>query len=74
MAFIHGQKTKLARELLNERGCIFISIDDNEQANLKLLCDSIFGEQNFVACICRQAIKGGSRATNIKTVHDYVLI
>ena len=68
------KRLKLARELLNERGCIFISIDDNEQANLKLLCDSIFGEQNFVACICRQAIKGGSRATNIKTVHDYVLI
>lgn len=41
----------LARDLLTEDGVIFISIDDNEQANLKLLCDSIFGEENFVASI-----------------------
>ena len=38
----------LSRELLNEDGVIFISIDDNEQANLKLLCDSIFGSNNFI--------------------------
>lgn len=38
----------LAKELLNEDGVIFISIDDNEQANLKLLCDSIFGEKNLI--------------------------
>lgn len=38
----------LSRELLNEDGVIFISIDDNEQANLKLLCDSIFGSSNFI--------------------------
>lgn len=38
----------LARDLLKEDGVIFISIDDNEQANLKLLCDEIFGEENFV--------------------------
>lgn len=37
----------LARDLLSEDGVIFISIDDNEQANLKLICDDIFGEQNF---------------------------
>lgn len=39
----------LARDLLNDDGVIFISIDDNEQANLKLLCDDVFGEENFVA-------------------------
>lgn len=39
----------LARELLSDDGVIFISIDDNEQANLKLLCDEVFGEDNFVA-------------------------
>ncbi len=39
----------LARDLLTEDGVIFISIDDNEQANLKLLCDSVFGEENYVA-------------------------
>ena len=38
----------LARDLLKDDGVIFISIDDNEQANLKLLCDEIFGEENFV--------------------------
>lgn len=41
----------IARELLKEDGVIFISIDDNEQAQLKLLCDEVFGEENFVACI-----------------------
>ena len=39
----------LAKDLLTDDGVIFISIDDNEQANLKLLCDSVFGEENFVA-------------------------
>jgi len=39
----------LARDLLSDKGVIFISIDDNEQANLKLLCDEIFGEENFIA-------------------------
>lgn len=41
-------RLKLARDLLKEDGVIFISIDDNEQANLKLLCDEIFGEDNFI--------------------------
>lgn len=44
-------RLQIARELLTEDGVIFISIDDNEQANLKLLCDDIFGEENFIACI-----------------------
>ena len=41
-------RLKLSRELLADDGVIFISIDDNEQANLKLICDEIFGEENFV--------------------------
>ncbi len=45
-------RLKLARDLLKEDGVIFISIDDREQANLKLLCDEIFGEENFVANLC----------------------
>lgn len=44
-------RLQLARELLSKDGVIFISIDDNEQANLKLLCDYVFGEENFVAQI-----------------------
>ncbi|WP_293558743.1 DNA methyltransferase [Peptoniphilus sp.] len=42
-------RLKLARNLLSEDGVIFISIDDNEQANLKKVCDEVFGEGNFVA-------------------------
>jgi adenine-specific DNA-methyltransferase len=38
------------KQLLRDDGVIFISIDDNEQAQLKLLCDEVFGEANFVAC------------------------
>ena len=69
----------LARQLLAKDGVIFISIDDNEQANLKLLCDEIFGEENFVNCVINQSAKSvfGSKAsakekTIIKT-KDYVL-
>ena len=43
-----SKRLKLAKDLLNQNGCIFISIDDREQANLKILCDSIFGEHNFI--------------------------
>ena len=45
-----SRRLKIAKKLLSDRGIIFISIDDNEQANLKLLCDSaeLFGEKNFV--------------------------
>ncbi len=50
LAFMYP-RLKLARELLSDDGVIFISIDDNEQANLKLLCDEIFGEDNFYAKI-----------------------
>lgn len=44
-------RLKIARDLLSDDGVIFISIDDNEQANLKKICDEIFGESNFVAII-----------------------
>ena len=47
----------LARYLLTDDGVIFISIDDNEQANLKLMCDDVFGEDNFVAQIIVQSNK-----------------
>ncbi|MBE6374732.1 MAG: site-specific DNA-methyltransferase [Lentisphaerae bacterium] len=66
------KRLEMAKGLLAETGVIFLSIDDNEQAQLKLLCDEVFGESNHIATICRQAIKGGSRSENIRTVHDYV--
>lgn len=46
-----SERLLIAEKLLSERGCIFISIDDNEQASLKMLCDEIFGEDKFVAHI-----------------------
>jgi adenine-specific DNA-methyltransferase len=65
----------LARNLLCESGIIFVSIDDNEQANLKLIMDDIFGEENFVASIIWQ--KAYSPINLKKTFsenHDYVLV
>jgi len=50
LSFMH-KRLELAKNLLSDRGVIFISIDDNEQANLKLLCDQVFGEKNFVGII-----------------------
>ncbi len=66
----------LARNLLREDGVIFISIDDNEQANLKLLCDEIFGAENFVVQIIWKSRKfTDARAiTNVSTDHEYVLV
>ena len=64
----------LARELLAENGLIFISIDDNEQANLKLLCDEVFGEENFVAQIIVQSNKRGQTYKRIAKTHEYLLV
>ena len=52
-------RLKIARELLKEDGVIFISIDDNEQANLKIMCDEIFGEGNFVTKYCHSGLRSG---------------
>ena len=66
-------RLKLARDLLKDDGVIFISIDDNEQANLKILCDEIFGEDNFVACMPRITKKAGKSTDKVANNHDYVL-
>ncbi len=64
----------LARDLLTDDGVIFISIDDNEQANLKLLCDSIFGEENFVAqAIWERAYAPVNLMKHFSVSHDYLL-
>lgn len=63
----------LARDLLKSDGVIFISIDDNEQANLKLLCDSVFGEENFVTQFSWQKKTGASDAVGIATITENVL-
>jgi adenine-specific DNA-methyltransferase len=65
----------LARNLLRDDGVIFISIDDNEAANLKLLCDEVFGAENFVGLLVRQTIEGGKQdSKNIQSIHEYVAV
>ena len=64
----------LARDLLSEDGVIFISIDDNELANLKLLCDDVFGEENFVAnLIWESKYTVSNDAKWVSGQHEYVL-
>ncbi len=68
-------RLKLARDLLKEDGVIFISIDDNECAQLKLLCDEIFGEGNFVACLCVvDNLKGNNNTDGVSQTNEYCLI
>lgn len=68
------KRLRLAHNLLKDEGVIFISIDDNEQANLKLLCDKVFGYENFIGQISREAIKGGSKSKYIRSSHDYIIV
>ncbi|WP_206224771.1 site-specific DNA-methyltransferase [Neisseria yangbaofengii] len=64
----------LAKTLLREDGVIFISIDDNEQAQLKLLCDEVFGAENFVAdVIWQKKYSPQNDAKWFSTMHDYIL-
>ncbi|HBV7963485.1 TPA: site-specific DNA-methyltransferase [Klebsiella pneumoniae] len=64
----------IARELLRQDGVIFISIDDNEQSQLKVLCDEIFGEMNFISNIANiNNPKGRSDDKYIARSHEYIL-
>ena len=64
----------LARKLLKDDGVIFISIDDNEHARLKLICDEIFGESNFIANIIFNKTSQGTTLSNgFKKTHEFVL-
>lgn len=70
-----NKRLKIAKQLLSDKGVIFISIDDNEQAQLKLLCDEIFGSSNFIACPVRRRRKSQANLSkNISTIHEYVII
>lgn len=70
-----SNRLKLAKKLLKKSGAIFISIDDNEQSQLKLLCDEIFGENNFISKIVIQSNPRGSQASkHLAEVHEYVLV
>ena len=67
-----GTRLFFARRYLNEEGVIFISIDDNEYAYLKMLCDREFGEKNCLGTfITKQSQRSNSKHINI--VHEYIL-
>lgn len=67
-------RLKSAKKLLSKKGMIFISIDDNEQSQLKLLCDSILGENNYITSLIWQKKKGGGNdSRHVATEHEYIL-
>ena len=68
-------RLRLARNLLTDDGVIFISIDDSEQANLKKICDEIFGDRNFVDTLIWKKLYGGKNDAKWFThYHDYILV
>ena len=69
-----SRRLKIAKKLLSDRGVIFISIDDNEQAQLKMLCDDIdfFGSLNFLGQLVLKTATDNN-ATQINTEHEYML-
>lgn len=72
------KRLQIARRLLSDSGCIFISIDDNEQANLKILCDEVFGYSNYINTISVKAkssagASGGGEDKKLKKNIEYLL-
>lgn len=67
-----SERLSIAHRLLSDKGLIFISIDDNEYANLKLICDSIFGENNHVSiCVWQKIHSIKNDAKYLSVNHDY---
>ncbi|MDH0563079.1 site-specific DNA-methyltransferase [Acinetobacter courvalinii] len=67
-------RLKLLHRLLADDGVIFISIDDNEQANLKLICDEIFGYENSIGPIIQNKLNSKNDTLNIQKNHEFILI
>lgn len=68
-------RLRVSRDLLSDDGVIFISIDDNEIDNLKKICSEIFGEHNYVGCICRATGTTTAQGTNsMGKSYDYALV
>jgi len=67
-------RLKLARNVLSKDGVIFVSLDDNENSNLRKLCDEIFGEQNFLSQVIIQSNKRGQTYKEIAKCHEYVIV
>ena len=67
-------RLQIAKDLLTENGVIFISIDDNEQENLKKICDEIFGTENFLAnLVWKKKYTGGKGTSTFADYHEYIL-
>lgn len=69
-----SRRLKIAKKLLSDRGVIFISIDDNEQAQLKLLCDEIFGADRFITNLIWQKKTGAADTNGIAIITEYILV
>ena len=68
-------RLKIARDFLSDDGVIFVSIDDNEQENLKKCCDEIFGNRNFIANLIWKSKSGGANDSKYFAVdHEYLLV
>lgn len=68
-------RLKLARNLLAEDGCIFISIDDHENPRLRAICDDVFGEENFIATVIWQKVfSPKNTAATFSEDHDYLIV
>ena len=68
-----NKRLKIAKRLLSDKGVIFISIDDNEQAQLKLLCDEVFGVQNYISSFPWHSRQSLQNDTDISINHEYIV-
>lgn len=69
-----SKRLRIAKTLLSDKGVIFISIDDNEQAQLKMLCDEIFGAGNFVACyLWNKTSTPPALSKKVRRTHEYIV-
>lgn len=73
LSFIY-ERLVIAKKLLNKNGAIFISIDDNEQAPLKMLCDEIFGSNNFLGIIIQNKQNSKNDSIDIQKNHEYIIV
>lgn len=67
-------RLKLAKDLLSDDGVIFISIDDNEQENLKKICDEIFGESNSIGPFIQNKMNAKNDTVDVQKNHEFILI
>lgn len=68
-----SKRLRIAKRLMSDKGVLFISIDDNEQAQLKLLCDDIFGAENYISSIPWHSRQSLQNDTDFSINHEYIL-